>query len=193
MLSSGLFFNGFGFYFEPIRSQFGWSRTAMSGAISLSRLESGILGPIEGYLIQRFEPRKVMFVGFLIFALGFSDTELRESHRRLLRGGSDNGAGVGSGGICGGGGGHQQLVPAKQNQGFSAFRCWDWDLAASYFLHCCVADLRVWLGDCGYHIGNHPTGSGAADFSDSSIQSGALRLIAGWGRAGERGCIINGE
>ena len=71
MLSSGLFFNGFGFYFEPIRSQFGWSRTAMSGAISLSRLESGILGPIEGYLIQRFEPRKVMFVGFLIFALGF--------------------------------------------------------------------------------------------------------------------------
>ena len=71
MLSSGLFFNGFGFYFEPIRSQFGWSRTAISGAISLSRLESGLLGPFEGYLIQRFEPRKVMLVGFIIFALGF--------------------------------------------------------------------------------------------------------------------------
>ena len=71
MLSSGLFFNGFGFYFEPIRNQFGWSRTAISGAISLSRLESGLLGPFEGYLIQRFEPRKVMFVGFIIFALGF--------------------------------------------------------------------------------------------------------------------------
>ena len=71
MLSSGLFFNGFGFYFEPIRSQFGWSRTAISGAISLSRLESGLLGPFEGYLIQRFEPRKVMFVGFIVFAVGF--------------------------------------------------------------------------------------------------------------------------
>lgn len=71
MLSSGLFFNGFGFYFEPIRSQFGWSRTAISGAISLSRLESGLLGPFEGYLIQRFEPRNVMLVGFIIFAAGF--------------------------------------------------------------------------------------------------------------------------
>ena len=71
MLSSGLFFNGFGFYFEPIRTQFGWSRTALSGALSLSRLESGLLGPAEGYLIQRFEPQKVMLVGFVVFALGF--------------------------------------------------------------------------------------------------------------------------
>ena len=37
----------------------------------MSRLESGLLGPFEGYLIQRFEPRKVMLVGFIVFALGF--------------------------------------------------------------------------------------------------------------------------
>ena len=71
-LSSGLFFNGFGFYFLPIQSQFGWSSTAMSGAVSLSRLESGLLGPLEGYLIQRYGPQRVMFVGFLVFALGFA-------------------------------------------------------------------------------------------------------------------------
>lgn len=70
-LSSGLFFNGFGFYFLPIQSQFGWSSTAMSGAVSLSRLESGLLGPLEGYLIQRYGPQRVMFVGFIVFALGF--------------------------------------------------------------------------------------------------------------------------
>ena len=70
-LSSGLFFNGFGFYFEPMRQQFQWSRTVLSGAFSLSRLESGFLGPLEGYVIQRFGPQKVMLVGFLVFALGF--------------------------------------------------------------------------------------------------------------------------
>ena len=71
-LSSGLFFNGFGFYFEPIQSQFGWSSTAMSGAVSLSRLESGLLGPLEGYLIQRHGPQRIMLVGFVVFALGFA-------------------------------------------------------------------------------------------------------------------------
>ena len=71
-LSSGLFFNGFGFYFLPIQSQFNWSSTAMSGAVSLSRLESGLLGPLEGYLIQRYGPQRVMLVGYLVFAAGFA-------------------------------------------------------------------------------------------------------------------------
>ncbi len=70
-MSSGLFNHGFGFYFEPLRAQFGWSRTVLSGAYSLTRIESGFLGPIEGYLIQRFGPRSVMVVGLIIFELGF--------------------------------------------------------------------------------------------------------------------------
>ena len=44
----------------------------MSGAVSLSRLESGLLGPLEGYLIQRHGPQRVMLVGFVVFALGFA-------------------------------------------------------------------------------------------------------------------------
>lgn len=43
----------------------------MSGAVSLSRLESGLLGPLEGYLIQRYGAQRVMLVGFVVFALGF--------------------------------------------------------------------------------------------------------------------------
>ena len=70
-MSSGLFSHGFGFYFEPMRRDFGWSRTLLSGAYSLTRIESGFLGPIEGYLIQRFSPRNVMVVGIIIFGLGF--------------------------------------------------------------------------------------------------------------------------
>ena len=69
--SSGLFFAGFGFFFEPIRIHFGWSRTILSGACGISRIESSILGPFLGYLIQKFGPRLVMFITFVIFGLGY--------------------------------------------------------------------------------------------------------------------------
>ena len=70
-ISGGLFFLGFGFFFEPIRQHFGWSRTLLSGAYAMTRVESGFLGPLEGYLIQRFGPRGVMTVAFAVFGLGF--------------------------------------------------------------------------------------------------------------------------
>ena len=70
-LSSGLFFTGFGFFFEPIRIHFGWSRTIISGAYGVSRIESSILGPFLGYLIQKIGPRLVMFIAFVIFGLGY--------------------------------------------------------------------------------------------------------------------------
>jgi len=70
-LSSGLFFTGFGFFFEPIRNHFGWNRTVLSGAYAISRIESSFTGPLIGYLIQRFGPRIVMLVSFVIFGTGF--------------------------------------------------------------------------------------------------------------------------
>ena len=69
-VSSGMFMHGFGFYFEPMRRQFGWSRTLISGAYTLSRVESGVLGPLGGWLVQRFESRIVMAGGFVILSLG---------------------------------------------------------------------------------------------------------------------------
>ena len=70
-LGGGLFFTGFGFFFEPIRQHFGWSRTLLSGAYALTRVESGFFGPVEGYLIQRFGPRATMTVAFVVFGLGY--------------------------------------------------------------------------------------------------------------------------
>ena len=70
-MSSGLFFTGFGFFFEPIRNYFGWNRTVLSGAYAISRIESSLTGPLIGYLIQRFGPRTVMIVSFVIFGAGF--------------------------------------------------------------------------------------------------------------------------
>lgn len=70
-LSGGLNFYGFSAFFVPLSQEFGWSRTALSGVISLARLEGGFLGPFEGYLADKFGPRKVMLVGIPLMGTGF--------------------------------------------------------------------------------------------------------------------------
>ncbi len=69
---SGLFL-GFGFsaFFLPIQEDLGASRVALSAAFSLSQLEAGIAGPLNGYLIDRLGPRKIMTTGYLLFGVGF--------------------------------------------------------------------------------------------------------------------------
>src|SRR2546428_67707 len=70
-LGSGLLFISFGAYFVFLQSEFGWSRVVLSGAYSMSRLESGFLGPIQAWLINRFGPRTVVRVGVVLFGCGF--------------------------------------------------------------------------------------------------------------------------
>ncbi len=70
-LNSGLFFNGFGVFFLPILGEFGVGRAAISGAISLSRVQTGILGPFEGWLVDRFGPRRIMLIGAAVMGVGF--------------------------------------------------------------------------------------------------------------------------
>lgn len=78
-LGSGLLFNSFGAYFVFLQAEFGWSRTVLSGAYSMSRLESGFLGPIQAWLINRFGPRTVIRVGVVIFGCGFILLSLLDS------------------------------------------------------------------------------------------------------------------
>lgn len=70
-LSSGINYHGFGNLFLPLSKEFGWSRTRISTVFSLARLESGILGPIDGYLIDKFGPRIVILVGVPIMSVGY--------------------------------------------------------------------------------------------------------------------------
>ena len=62
---------GFGVFFNPIAQHFGWSATALALALSLARLEGGIMAPFMGFLIDRFGPRKLMFVGLLASGIGY--------------------------------------------------------------------------------------------------------------------------
>ncbi|MFN8586075.1 MAG: MFS transporter [Dehalococcoidia bacterium] len=70
-LSAGLLQQSFGSYIVLLERDFGWNRTALSGAFSLARVEDGLLGPIQGWLLDRLGPRAVMRAGMLMFAAGF--------------------------------------------------------------------------------------------------------------------------
>lgn len=70
-LSAGLLQQAFGSYVVLLERDFGWSRTALAGAFSLARVEDGLLGPIQGWFLDRLGPRAVMRAGMLLFAGGF--------------------------------------------------------------------------------------------------------------------------
>ena len=70
-LHGGLLFQAFGAYFVRLQAEFGWSRASLSWSFSLLRVESGLLGPLQGWLIERFGAKIVLAVGLVIFAIGF--------------------------------------------------------------------------------------------------------------------------
>jgi len=70
LLAWGIFLS-FGVFFQPVLTEFGWTRAATSGAYSLAFLVIGPLGIGVGRLIDRFGPRLVMTgCGFFV-GLGF--------------------------------------------------------------------------------------------------------------------------
>jgi MFS family permease len=59
---------------HPLEAEFGWSRALIASAISMNLLLFGVAGPISGYLIDRFGPRKVMMGSLLLLICGVSGT-----------------------------------------------------------------------------------------------------------------------
>ena len=62
---------GFSAFFNALVMHFGWSRAAVAGVLSLSRLEGGFLALPAGYLFDRIGPRKMMFVGITLTGSGY--------------------------------------------------------------------------------------------------------------------------
>lgn len=71
IVASSVFIYGFGAFFVPWREAFGWSRAQIAGVQSLARLEGGVVGPVSGWLVDRYGPRRMMLVGLSLMGLGF--------------------------------------------------------------------------------------------------------------------------
>jgi MFS family permease len=78
-VNTGLSYFGMSAYFPSFEREFGWSRTAISGAFSLARIESGLLGPLEGYVTDRVGPQRMIFIGLFLCVVGFLALSLVDS------------------------------------------------------------------------------------------------------------------
>ena len=68
--SSLIFSYGYTAFINPILATFGWSMTQISLANSLRGLETGVFNPIWGHVVDRYDPKKLMWIGVTITAIG---------------------------------------------------------------------------------------------------------------------------
>jgi nitrate/nitrite transporter NarK len=68
---SAAYFQGFGVLIIPIERTFGWDRWVISAAMSLRQLESGIVSPAVGLLLDRVSARKLILWSAVIAGIGF--------------------------------------------------------------------------------------------------------------------------
>ena len=59
-VSVGIGYYSFAVFLKPLENEFGWSRTALSGAMSLVFLVSGILAPVVGRWCDTYGSKKIM-------------------------------------------------------------------------------------------------------------------------------------
>jgi sugar phosphate permease len=51
--------------------EFGWNRTQLGFALTFTRVEGGLMGPIEGYLTDKVGTRRMVFIGLTILGGAF--------------------------------------------------------------------------------------------------------------------------
>ena len=68
-LIGALMFHAYGAYVVMLREEFGWSKTLLSAAFAMARAESGIFGPVQGWLTDRFGPRILIRTGMTILGV----------------------------------------------------------------------------------------------------------------------------
>ncbi len=64
-------FQGLPVWNPVLRNAFGWTAGQMSWAFAATRIEGGLLGPVEGLLVEKLGPRHMVFIGMTILGCGF--------------------------------------------------------------------------------------------------------------------------
>lgn len=71
LFSGSSFYYGFTVFFNPIKDAFQWTSAETSFAFTFQRLESGILAPVAGYLVDHMSVRILMIFGWVAAGSGF--------------------------------------------------------------------------------------------------------------------------
>ena len=66
VISSGPTFQASSTLFRAIEDEFGWSRALVSGVASFGRFGGALLGPLEGWLTDKFGSGIMVLIGFLL-------------------------------------------------------------------------------------------------------------------------------
>ena len=69
-LLAALLMQSFGLYIAALSDELGWSKTALSGAAALQSVEAAIIGPVLGWVVDRFGPQSMIRWGMVIFGMG---------------------------------------------------------------------------------------------------------------------------
>ncbi len=70
LVSSGPTFQAASTLFRAIEDEFGWSRAVVTGVASFGRFGGALLGPLEGWLTDKFGTGRMVLIGFTIGGLG---------------------------------------------------------------------------------------------------------------------------
>ena len=69
-LGSLFWIQSYGAYAVVFNREFGWSMTMLAAAYTLTRIESGLLGPVQGWMTDRYGPRIIISIGLLMHGIG---------------------------------------------------------------------------------------------------------------------------
>ena len=64
-------FQGMAIWNPVLRGRFGWTPDQLQWAFAFTRIEGGIMGPIEGFLVERLGSRRMVLIGLLMLGAGF--------------------------------------------------------------------------------------------------------------------------
>ena len=69
-LGSLFWIQSYGAYAVVFNREFGWNMTMLAAAYTLTRIESGLLGPFQGWMVDRYGPRIIISIGLLMHGIG---------------------------------------------------------------------------------------------------------------------------
>ena len=71
VISTVPLFHAMSVWAVALEREFGWNRTQLGFALTFTRVEGGLMGPLEGYLTDKVGTRRMVFIGLIILGGAF--------------------------------------------------------------------------------------------------------------------------